>query len=149
MSSSLQVTSSPTPGFKPIFEKALEEHKKKTGNDLTTHPLAAQIQGCDSPGAILTVLEGKANELNQSRSSDERLTKWLNPTVNILNALSVTLGQGIATVSSSRLLHHDRSVSLVKIQVFPPTQVIFSGINILLVVSFLPGPTEWASLTPY
>ncbi|KAH8987657.1 hypothetical protein EDB86DRAFT_2094861 [Lactarius hatsudake] len=56
------------------------------------------FQACDSPEAILTVLEGKANELNQSRSSDERLTKWLNPTVNILNALSSTLGEGVSSV---------------------------------------------------
>ncbi len=99
MSSDLQASSSSSPNFRPIFEKALEEYKTKTGKDLTAHPLAAEIQGCDSPEAILTVLEGKANELNQSRSSDERLTKWLNPTVNILNALSATLGEGAGLVS--------------------------------------------------
>ncbi len=70
-----------------------------TGKDLTAHPLAAEINGCDSPEAILAVLEGKANELNRSRSSDERLTKWLNPTVNILNALSATLGEGAGSVN--------------------------------------------------
>ena len=96
MSSTLQVSSSSTSNFQPIFEKAVEEYKKKTGKDLTTHPLAAEIKGCASPEAILTVLEGKAKELNRSRSSDERLTKWLDPTVNILNALSATLGQGVA-----------------------------------------------------
>ncbi|KAH9003601.1 ankyrin repeat-containing domain protein [Lactarius hatsudake] len=111
MSSSLQPeASSSSPNFQPIFEKAQQEYKKKTGKDLTTHPLAAEIRACDSPEAILTVLEGKANELNQSRSSDERLTKWLNPTVNILNALSATLG-------------------------IPSYQTIFSGIGILLVVA--------------
>src|ERR1700761_7209932 len=91
--------SSSTPNFQPIFEKALEEYKQKTGKDLTTLPLAAEIKGCNSPEAILTVLEGKANELNQSRNSDERLTKWLNPTVNVLNALSATLGQCAGLVS--------------------------------------------------
>ena len=101
MSSGIQESSSSAPSFQRIFERALEEYEKKTGKDLTTHPLAAQIKGCDSPGAILTVLEGKANELNQSRSSDERLTKWLNPTVNILTALSATLGQGAGLVSHS------------------------------------------------
>jgi hypothetical protein len=101
MSSSVQVSSSSTSNFQPIFEKAMEEYKKKTSKDLTTHPLAIQMKGCDSPEAILTVLEGKANELNRSRSSDERLTKWLNPTVNILNALSATLGQGASLVSYS------------------------------------------------
>lgn len=99
MSTSIQASSSSTPSFQKIFEKALEEYKKKTGKDLTTHPLAAQIESCDSPQAILTVLEEKANELNQFRSSDERLTKWLSPTVNILSALSAILGQGAGLVS--------------------------------------------------
>ncbi|KAH9030408.1 hypothetical protein EDB85DRAFT_1432762 [Lactarius pseudohatsudake] len=116
MSSSIIESSSSTPNSRPIFEKALREYKKKTGEDLTAHPLGTEIQGCDSPEAILTVLEGKADELNQSRSSDERLTKWLNPTVNIINALSATLGEGAGLV-------------------FPPTKIIFSGIGILLVAA--------------
>lgn len=101
MSSSLQESSSPPHFQQPIFEKALKEYRKKTGKDLTAHPLAAQINGCNSPEAILTVLEPIANELNQSQSSDQRHTKWLNPTVNILSALSATLGQGAGLVSYS------------------------------------------------
>ncbi|KAH8982520.1 hypothetical protein EDB92DRAFT_1640898 [Lactarius akahatsu] len=108
--------SSSTPNFQPIFERALKEYEKKTGKDPTSHPLAAEIKGCGSPEAILTILEGKANELDQSRNSDDRLTKWLNPTVNILNALSATLGESAGSV-------------------FPPTKIIFSGIGILLVAA--------------
>lgn len=88
-----------TPNFQPIFEQALEEYRKKTGKDLTAHPLAAVINGCDSPTAILTVLQKKANELKQSRSNDEQLIEWLVPTVNILNALSATLGEDVGSVS--------------------------------------------------
>src|SRR6266702_508460 len=135
MSSNLQASSS-TPIFQSIFDEALKEYKKKTGKELTTHPLAEEIKNCHSPGAILAVLQGKANELNQSQSSDERLTRWLNPTVNILNALSVTLGEGVGTVSSSLLPRHNWSV-LTLTQVFPPTIIIFSGISIFLVVSLL------------
>ncbi|KAI9438785.1 hypothetical protein H4582DRAFT_2057403 [Lactarius indigo] len=113
MSSDLRASSSSTPNFQPIFEKALEEYKKTTGKDLTTHPLATEIKGCDSPEDILAVLQGKANELNQSRSGDDRFTKWLNPTVNILNALSAAFGDASGSV-------------------FPPTKIIFSGIGILL-----------------
>ncbi|KAH9059129.1 hypothetical protein EDB87DRAFT_806173 [Lactarius vividus] len=116
MSPSIQVSSSSTPNFQSIFEKALGGYKMETGNDLTAHPLAAEINACDSPESILTVLEGKANELNQSRSSDDRLTKWLNPAVNILNALSATLGGGAGSV-------------------FPPTKIIVSGLGILLVAA--------------
>ena len=90
-----------TPNFQPIFNDALKEYRKKTGKDLTTHPLAEEIKSCGSPDAILVILTGKANELNQSQSSDERLTKWLAPIVNVLNAFSATLGQGVGAVSPS------------------------------------------------
>ena len=130
-----QKASSTTLNFQPILDKALKEYKRKTGKELTTHPLADEIKDCGSPDAILTVLQGKANELNQSQSSDERLTKWLTPTVNVLNALSVTLGQGVGMVSSIALLYH--TCPNFNFQVFPPTQIIFAGINILLVVSIL------------
>ena len=106
MSSNIQVT----PKFQPIFNEALNEYKRKTGKDLNTHPLAEEIKGCDSPEAILATLQGKANELNQSKSGDERLTKWLTPTVNVLNALSATLGEGVGTVGPTMLPHHSLSV---------------------------------------
>ncbi|KAH8999661.1 hypothetical protein EDB86DRAFT_3101604 [Lactarius hatsudake] len=121
MSTSLQPSSS-TPNYHPIFEKALKEYKKKTRKEISTHPLAEEIRGCGSIEAILTVLQGKANELDKSQSGDERLTKWLTPTVNVLNALSATLGEGVGTV-------------------FPPTKIIFSAMSILLVVSL---PSAWA-----
>ena len=138
--SSPQESSSSTPAFQKIFEKALKEYKKKTGKDLTTHPLAAEINGCASPEAIFSILERKATELNQSQSSDERLTKWLDPTVNILNALSATLGQGVGLVSYCNQLRTPRYPDI-NFQVFPPTTIIFSGIGILLVVSFLTHST--------
>ncbi|KAH8985186.1 hypothetical protein EDB92DRAFT_1950202 [Lactarius akahatsu] len=114
MSTSLRVSS--TSNFQSILDKALIEYKKKTGKDLIVHSLADQIKDCDSPEAILTVLQGKANELKRSQSSDDRLTKWLTPTVNILTAFSSTLGDGVSTV-------------------FPPSKIIFSAIGILLVAA--------------
>ena len=104
--SSTRASPSSTLNFQTILDKALKEYAKKTGEDLTTHPLTAEINGCFSTDAILTVLQGKANELNHSRKSDERLTKWLTPTVNVLNVLSATLGQGLGSVSSRQSPHH-------------------------------------------
>ena len=97
-SSTLQASSSTSP-FQLIFEKALQEYEKKTGKDLTTHPLATEINGCASPEDILAILEAKARDLDQSQKGDERLTKWLKPTVNILHALSATLGPAVGMVS--------------------------------------------------
>jgi len=39
-----------------IFNSALQTYKKKTGKDIASHPLATELQSCDSPNAILVVL---------------------------------------------------------------------------------------------
>jgi DUF438 domain-containing protein len=94
--------------FQLIFNNALKAYEKHTKKDLLAHPLAAQFQNCDSPTTILAVLQQQVQELNKSRSSNERLTKWLDPTVNVLYALSGTLGEGISLVcleTRTRLRH--------------------------------------------
>jgi hypothetical protein len=85
--------------FQQIFNSALKTYEKRTKNDLLLHPLAAQLQACHSPDAILAVLQEQLNGLNQSRNTDDRWTKWLDPTVNVLFAFSATLGEGVGLVS--------------------------------------------------
>ena len=85
--------------FQLIIDNALKAYKKQTKKDLLAHPLASQLQACDSPAAILAVLQQQVQELDQSRSSDDRWSKWLGPTVNILFSLSETLGEGVNLVS--------------------------------------------------
>jgi hypothetical protein len=92
----------PTPtsssNFQLIFHAALRAYEKRTKRDLLTHPLASQLQTCDSPGSALAVLQGQVDDLDQVRRSDERLTKWLSPTVNVLLAFSAALCEGISLV---------------------------------------------------
>ena len=85
--------------FQLIINNALEAYKKRTKNDLLAHPLAAQLQTCDSPGAILAILQQQVQGLDQSQS-DDRWTKWLDPTINVLFAFSATLGAGVGLVCS-------------------------------------------------
>ena len=87
-----------TSNFRLIFNNALKVYEKHTKKDILAHPLAAQLQACDSPTAILTVLQQQIQELDQSRSSNEALSKWLDPTVNVLYALSGSLGEGVGLV---------------------------------------------------
>ena len=84
---------SPTPStssstFQSVLNVALERYENKTKNKLLTHPLAAQIQSCESPAAIHAVLDGIVQRFDQRRRDDERLTKWLNPTVEVLYSFS-------------------------------------------------------------
>ena len=85
--------------FQLIFNKALKEYEKRTKKDLRAHPLAADLQNCNSPSKILDVLHRQVQGLDQSSSGDDRWTRWLDPTVNVLLTLSETLGEGISLVS--------------------------------------------------
>ena len=85
--------------FQSIFNAALKAYEKKTKKDLLAHPLAVQLQACNSSSDILAVLQDKVNELDQSMSADERLSQWLNPTINVLYSFSTTIGAGVGLVS--------------------------------------------------
>jgi hypothetical protein len=89
--------------FQSAFDAALGVYEKTTKSKLLTHPLAAQLQSCDSPTAILSILQDLSQQINRRRNDDERLTNWLNPTVNILYAFSTTLSQVASLVSLNSL----------------------------------------------
>jgi hypothetical protein len=97
--------------FRSIFNAAVKGYEKKTKKDLLTHPLAAQLRACDSPSDILAVLHGRVKEFDEARSADERLSRWLNPTIKVLHAFSTTLCEGFGLVSSpsSQLRLHTSS----------------------------------------
>jgi hypothetical protein len=99
--------------FQLLINNALKAYEKRTRKDLLAHPLAIQLQACNSPADILTILQQQVQGLDQSRSSNDRWTKWLDPTVSVLYALSETLGEGVALA-------------------FPPAKVIFAGVGVLL-----------------
>ena len=84
--------------FQAIFQAALKSYQKQTKKDLLAHPLASQLQDCDSTNAILAVLQDQVRQFDESHSSDERLTRWLGPTVNVLNAFSATISGGVSLV---------------------------------------------------
>ncbi|KAH9046682.1 hypothetical protein EDB84DRAFT_1673970, partial [Lactarius hengduanensis] len=102
--------------FQSIFHASLKAYEKQTKKDLLAHPLAARLHSCDSPADILAVLQDQVQEFEQSRSVDDRLTKWLDPTVNVLYAFSATLGEGVGLV-------------------FSPAKVIFAGAGVLLLAA--------------
>ncbi|KAH9986692.1 hypothetical protein BJV74DRAFT_533890 [Russula compacta] len=99
---------SSTSSFDSIFNAALDAYKARTKHDLTSHPLLPRLQTCDSPDAIITIIR----EQIPAFSSNDRVTKLLIPTISVLYAFSTAIGQGIG--------------------LFPPANVIFAGIGVLL-----------------
>ena len=88
-------TTSSTSNFQLIFNSALEVYKKRTKNDLLTHPLVVQLQTCTSSDAVLALIYQQVQGLQRE---DDRLTKWLDPTVRVLHTFSETLGEGVSLV---------------------------------------------------
>jgi hypothetical protein len=90
--------------FQSIFDAALNNYKDKTKNDLLAHTLTTQLQSCDSPGAILDVLNKQYNiqQFIQSQSDGQVSKQWLNATVTVLCAFSAALGEGVGLVNLQR-----------------------------------------------
>ena len=89
------VTSSSSPNFQLIFNNALDAYKKRTKKDILAHPLIVQLQDCNSSSAVLALIHQQVEGLQRD---DDRLTKWLDPTVRVLYAFSETLGEGVSLV---------------------------------------------------
>jgi hypothetical protein len=87
--------------FRSIFDDALNDFKEKTRKDLLAHQLTAELQNCDSPTAILDVLNRQYNiqQFIQSQSDGQRSKQWLNATVTVLCAFSAALGEGVGIVN--------------------------------------------------
>ena len=120
--------------FQLILINALDVYKKRTKKDLLAHPLVTEIQTCNSPSAILAVLQQQLQGLDQSRRSDERWTRWLDPTVNVIYTLSGTLGEGVGLVRFRSRTCLRYALSYSSGQVFSPAKVIFAGVGVLLSV---------------
>jgi hypothetical protein len=89
--------------FQSVFNTALEAYENKTKNKLLTHPLATQLQSCNSPAAVLSVLQELIQQFDQRHRSDERLRSWLNPTVDVLFSFSSLISEGVGLVSLNYL----------------------------------------------
>ncbi|KAH9984699.1 hypothetical protein BJV77DRAFT_165617 [Russula vinacea] len=105
----------PPLNFQSTFRNALCAYKKRTGQDLLLHPLAARLQSCNSPDAIISVLQEQAQAVDQFCSGDEKLSTSFGRTIGVLYFLSSNVGD-VGLVSS-------------------PAKVIFVGISVLLSVA--------------
>ena len=103
--SAVPSTSTSHSNFVPIFNAAFEKYRRKTKQDLAKHPLLPRLQSCHSPEAILAVLREQTPEFNQSQNSDDGLTRWVSPTVNVLYSFSATLGGVVGLVNTTIFLY--------------------------------------------
>ncbi|KAH9044897.1 hypothetical protein EDB83DRAFT_2553853, partial [Lactarius deliciosus] len=104
--------------FKSILDAALTEYKTKTGNDLTNHWLAKELQSRDAE-AVLNIIQSHAEAFDKFRNGDNKLMKCIRSSVHVLYTISSTLGEIIGMA----------------LQAHPPANLVFAGIRVLLAVA--------------
>ena len=76
--------------LRALFNAALQDYKDKTGNTLTDHPIAKQLEICESVDSITAILQEQARRFREFRENDGTLMKALNSSVDILCAPSIS-----------------------------------------------------------
>ena len=82
-----------------LFEAALQDYERQTGIPLAKHPLAEQLQNCDSVESVTAVLREQTQAFSDFRGRD-KVMGLLKNAVSVLYKLSATadLGQAIGLV---------------------------------------------------
>jgi hypothetical protein len=123
--------------FQPLFNAALQEYTNQTGIKLDDHPIAKQLQNCDSVASISSLLQEQAQRFREFRE-DGKIMKSLNSAIHVLYTLSTstTLGEGIGIVCQKVPYFHSFSMICVP-QPFPPAKAVFAAFAILLAVRLI------------
>jgi hypothetical protein len=100
-------TSTSHSNFASIFDAALGTYKRTTKKDLAEHPLFSRLQSCNSAEDVISVLQEQVPGSSHSQNSDDALTKWVAPTVNVMYTFSATVGQGVGLVNTTLLPHKE------------------------------------------
>lgn len=87
------------PSFQSVFNAALDEYTKYTGDDIAKHPLSAKLETCKSPADVLGVLRKQAEVFREFREGNKNLIKVIEPTVTVLCSLSGVFADNIGLVS--------------------------------------------------
>jgi hypothetical protein len=96
-------TSTSSTNFDTLFTAALNAYKKQTKKDIVSHPLATELQSCNTSSAVVAILRTQVQDFDQSHGADKKWTKWLDPTVDVLFAFSATLANGVGVVNCAIL----------------------------------------------
>ena len=89
-----------------LFEAALHNYEEQTGMKLIDHPLARQLENCNSVESITEVLQEQARAFTEFRRDDSKVMKPLKRVVQVVHALSQHLvcRVALACIYFSRLL---------------------------------------------
>jgi hypothetical protein len=86
--------------FRDLFNAALQDYENQTGTRLDSHPVAKQLEACDSVDSINAILQDQAQIFRQFRGDNGKPMKSLKSSADVLYTLSTStvLGEGVGLV---------------------------------------------------
>ena len=78
---------------------ALDNYAKQMKINLHDNPFAEEVKCCDSPEAVLQLLERNRNEFKEYREKNRKFIDCLNPVVQFVHIFSGILGEAASLVS--------------------------------------------------
>jgi len=128
--------------FQSLFDVALQDYEKQTATKLADHPLARQLEACDSVDSVTSFLQERARAFQEFRGEDGKCMRSLKRVVHVLYTLSTNaaLGESIGLVVCRKIPLGISRLLLNIQQPFPPTKAIFAGFAVLLAVHIFPRP---------
>ncbi|KAF8274624.1 hypothetical protein EI94DRAFT_471754 [Lactarius quietus] len=98
--------------FQSILDAA-DKYAEQTGINLTENPFAEKVKNCDSPGAVLLLLQENLKAFKDFRDKNRKFIDCFNPVVQFVHTFSGILGEAAGLIP------------------FQPAKLIFVGIDVL------------------
>ena len=92
---------------------AVDKYAEQTGINLEENPFADKVKGCDSPDAVLLLLQETLKTFKDYRDKHRKFIDCLSPVVKFVHAFSGVLGEAAGLVS------HKPSFVLYNLYPFP------------------------------
>ena len=84
--------------FQSIVD-AVDKYAEQTGIDLKENPFADKVKGCDSPSAVLSLLQENLKTFKEYRENNRKFIECISPVVQFVHAFSGILGEAAGLVS--------------------------------------------------
>jgi hypothetical protein len=95
--------------FQSILD-AIDKYAEQTGINLQENPFTDKVKGCDSPSAVLLLLQENVNAFKVYRDNNRKFIECVSPVVQFVHAFSGILGEAAGLVCRDQSRFRDRSV---------------------------------------
>ena len=85
---------------------AVDKYAKQTGINLMENPFVDKVKGCDSPSAVLSLLQENLKAFKDYRDNNQKFIECIGPVVKFVHAFSGVLGEAARLVSRNRSFHY-------------------------------------------